>query len=153
MKMIKSKQIHARLKQAQALAELSSCTRRKVGALIIDPVTLSVVADGYNGPPRKGPHLCGGDGCLRDRLEIKSGDQTAIGCYHAEQNAIYNAARHGARTQDTVMICTTAPCLNCARAIYHAGIKTLYIPNESYTSSEGVEFLAEYRVMTFNILP
>jgi len=153
MKMIKPKQIQARLKQAEALAELSSCPRRKVGALIIDPVTLSVVADGYNGPPRKGPDLCGGDGCLRDRLEIKSGDQPALGCYHAEQNAICNAARHGARTQDTVMICTTAPCLNCARAIYHAGIEALYTPHGSYTNSDGVEFLAEYGVMTFNILP
>jgi len=142
--------IHARLSQALALSQLSSCIRRKVAALILSPDTLSVICDGYNGPPRKGPKVCGGDHCERERLQITSGTQNDIGCYHAEQNAILNAARQGASTSGAIMICTTSPCLSCARAIYHAGIKAVYVPEGSY-STQGIEYLSEYEVETYEI--
>lgn len=142
---MKTQHLRARMCQAQALSELSSCTRRKVGALILDPSTMSIISDGYNGPPRNGPSACGGDVCLRDELKIKSGEQPALGCYHAEHNAILNAARHGARTLGTFMICTTAPCESCAKAIYHAGITHLYVPEDSYTAA-GLDFLESYGV-------
>lgn len=142
--------IHARLSQALALSQLSSCTRRKVAALIISPDTHSVISDGYNGPPRKGPALCGGDHCERVRLQITSGTQNDIGCYHAEQNAILNAARQGSSTNGAILICTTSPCLSCARAIYHAGIKEIYVPKGSYTT-KGIKYLAQYNVQTFMI--
>ena len=148
---MKAKHIKARMIQAQALAELSSCSRRKVGALIIDPETMSIISDGYNGPPRNGPKLCGGEICLRDRLSIESGRAPDTGCYHAEQNAIFNAARHGSKTQGMIMICTTSPCIACARAIYHAGISALYVQRGSYTAGEGISFLDNYGVLTFNV--
>ena len=144
--------IHARLSQALALSQLSSCVRRKVAALILSPDTHSVISDGYNGPPRKGPKVCGGDHCERERLQITSGTQNDIGCYHAEQNAILNAARQGTSTKGALLICTTSPCLSCARAIYHAGIAAVYVPDGSY-STRGVVYLAEYEVKTFVIHP
>lgn len=143
---INPRHLAARMQQARALSELSSCPRRKVGALIIEPSTMSIISDGYNGPPRKGPSACGGDVCLRDQLKIKSGEQPALGCYHAEQNAVLNAARHGARTLHTIMICTAAPCEACAKAIYHAGITHLYVPEDSYTTGAGLDFLEAYGV-------
>lgn len=141
---MKTRHLQARMTQARALSELSSCTRRKVGALILDPSTMSIISDGYNGPPRNGPSLCGGNICLRDERKIKSGEQPALGCYHAEVNAILNAARHGARTLNTIMICTAAPCEACAKAIYHAGITHLYVPEDSYTTGAGLDFLESY---------
>lgn len=147
---MKTRQIHARLAQALALSQLSSCVRRKVAALIISPDTLAVISDGYNGPPRKGPKVCGGDHCERDRLQITSGTQNDIGCYHAEQNAIFNAARQGSSTKGAIMICTTSPCLSCARAIYHAGIRAAYVPEGSY-ATQGIEYLAQYNVETVMI--
>ena len=143
---MKTRHLQARMAQARALSELSSCTRRKVGALILDPGTMSIISDGYNGPPRNGPSLCNGDICLRDELQIKSGEQPSAGCYHAEANAIYNAARHGARTLHTIMVCTAAPCEACAQAIYHAGITHLYVPRDSYTTGAGLDFLESYGV-------
>lgn len=43
---------------------------------------------------------------------------------HAERNVIYKAARKGIRTKGLVMVCTWVPCVDCARAIIQAGIKT-----------------------------
>jgi|DEB0MinimDraft_6_1074348.scaffolds.fasta_scaffold03729_2 dCMP deaminase len=148
---IKPAHLQARLHQALALAQLSTCPRRKVAALIIDPRSMSIISDGYNGPPRKGPALCGEDLCLRDALNIASGEQPSTGCYHAEANAVLNAARQGSSTLHTLMICTTAPCEACAKIIYHAGIKALYIPSENYSTSSGVEFLREYGVEVLSI--
>jgi len=146
---MKNKHLRARIQQAYALAQLSSCTRRSVAALIIDPHSMSVIADGYNGPPRKAQgDLCAQDQCSRDQLQIASGDSPSIGCYHAELNAILNAARHGAATLDKIMVCTTAPCTACARAIYHAGLSALYIPQGTYPP-DGVQFLRAYGVAVF----
>jgi dCMP deaminase len=44
---------------------------------------------------------------------------------HAERNAIYNAARHGVRLQDSVMYGSLYPCADCARAIIQAGLSGL----------------------------
>ena len=51
--------------------------------------------DGYNGGPRGGGDLCGGDECLRDTMNVKSGTRVEIGCHHAEMNLICNAAANG----------------------------------------------------------
>lgn len=141
----------ARLAQALALAELSTCTRRKVGALIIDPLTRAVISDGYNGPPRKGGALCGeeGDTCTRETEHITSGTHLERGCYHAEANAIYNAARRGARTEGAVILTTAAPCLACARAIYHAGLVAVMTPPQSYPDTEGLAFLSRFALPHF----
>lgn len=142
----------ARLKQAEALAELSTCTRRKVAALIIDPRTRALIADGYNGPPRKGPARCGGEEvCTRDALKIESGREREVGCYHAEANALLNSARHGHATEGALILTTARPCLACARLIYHAGLSAVISPAESYPDEEGAEYLARYGVPLFII--
>ena len=78
---MKPKHVEARIKQCLAIAECSPCSRRKFGALLLDPTRNVLLMDGYNGGPRGGgaptlltddPHvrgeLCGGDRCLRDGL-------------------------------------------------------------------------------------
>lgn len=65
---MKPKHLEARIKQALAIAECSSCPRRKFGALLLDPTANVVVSDGYNGPPRGGGTLCGDTLCERDGL-------------------------------------------------------------------------------------
>ena len=143
------KHARARLHQARALADLSSCSRRKVAALIIDPRSRALIADGYNGPPRRGPALCGGLTCIRDTEHINSGEQVERGCYHAEANALLNAARHGHATEGAVMITTAAPCLSCSRMIYHAGIEAVYSPAESYPDARGAAYLERYDVTLY----
>ena len=107
---------------ARCLSGMSPCTRGIVGALIIDERN-NIVASGFNGGPRGVVgELCGGDFCERSRRCITSGEQTEIGCHHAELNAIANAAAKGVSTAGCSMVVSVSPCLACAKLIHHAGI-------------------------------
>lgn len=66
---MKQKHIEIRVEQCLALAKASNCPRLKVGALLLDPVRNVILMDGYNGGPRGGGNLCGGERCLRDGFE------------------------------------------------------------------------------------
>lgn len=59
---------------------------------------------------------------------------------HAEQNAILFAANHGISVKDTTMFVTTAPCLECAKAIAGSGIKEV-IWKDIYKNFDGIEYL------------
>jgi dCMP deaminase len=147
-----SKSILTRIKQAEVLAGSSSCPRGKVGALIFNPENSNIVADGYNGGPRKAiGSLCGGDMCVRDSCEVKSGTEIQIGCHHAEMNALCNALRQGTSTLGMHMIVTTAPCLMCAKLVHHSGINKVYYKN-IYSTSEGIAYLEANRISCEAIL-
>lgn len=66
---MKPKHIEARIKQCIAISECSPCPRRKFGALLLEPIRNVILMDGYNGGPRGGGGICGGDRCLRDGLK------------------------------------------------------------------------------------
>jgi deoxycytidylate deaminase len=65
---VNPKHIALRVEQCLTLAKASNCPRRKFGALLLDPKRNVVLIDGYNGGPRGGGALCGGQRCLRDGL-------------------------------------------------------------------------------------
>lgn len=67
---MKPKHLHARIDQCLRNAELSRCPRRKFGAMLIDPRTNSILADGYNGPPRGEEGLCAGSFCVRNGASV-----------------------------------------------------------------------------------
>ena len=117
---MKEKHIRIRVEQCLALSKASNCPRRKFGALLVDPSRNVVLMDGYNGGPRGGGELCGGDVCLRDSGEVKSGTRIEIGCHHAEMNLICNAAANGVPTRDAWLIVTGEPCTMCSKLIHHA---------------------------------
>jgi len=108
-------------KIAKIIAERSTCTHRKVGAVIVKDKR--ILATGYNQPPSGFPH-CDEIGCIRDDLGIPSGRNQEI-CYglHAEQNALMQAAKFGISTEGATMYVTHKPCSVCARLIINAGIK------------------------------
>ena len=56
---------------------------------------------------------------------------------HAERNCIYDAARRGVSTENTIMVCPWAACENCGRAIIQAGITTLISHKQSFDRSPG----------------
>ena len=119
---MKDKHLAVRIQQCLALAEASNCPRRTFGALLVDPKRNVVLMDGYNGGPRGGGRLCGGEECLRDTMNIESGTRVEIGCHHAEMNLICNAAANGVPTNNAWLIVTGEPCMMCAKLIHHAGI-------------------------------
>ena len=128
------------------LANASNCPRRKFGALLVDPESNVVLADGYNGGPRGGGRLCGGEICDRDRLQIASGTRIEIGCHHAEANLICNAARNGVRTLNAWLIVTGEPCMSCAKLIHHAGIAKVLVVEGGYVGANGVDYLQSHGV-------
>ncbi|MCK4330866.1 cytidine deaminase [candidate division WOR-3 bacterium] len=128
------------------LASWSSCLSRKIGAILVRDRT--IIATGYNGPPRGLPH-CGaerrksdmtlfhrlsdnnfepvfGDDsmCPRQRLGYASGDGLHLcPAAHAEDNCILNAARTGVVTMGATMyVSCKIPCKNCLGKIINAGI-------------------------------
>lgn len=137
------KHLRARIEQLRSLSTLSNCIRRKMGAMLIDPERNSILSDGYNGGPRGGSPLCGGDHCLRDEYRIQSGTRLEVGCHHAEANAICNAAANGIKTQGAWILITGEPCLMCAKLIHHAGILRVIVVVGGYTTSEGIEYLTK----------
>ncbi len=106
------------------VATRSTCTRRKVGAVLVRD--RRILATGYNGPPSGFPH-CDEIGCLREKLGIPSGERQEL-CWglHAEQNAVIQAALFGVSTKGSTLYCTTKPCITCAKILANAGVKRIY---------------------------
>jgi len=108
----------------ELVATRATCLRRKVGAIIVKDKR--ILATGYNGPPSGLPHCDELGGCLRDKLNVPSGERHEISrAVHAEQNAIAQAAENGISTKGAVMYCTNLPCSICMRIIIDAGIKKI----------------------------
>ncbi len=109
---------------AHLVAERSTCSRRKVGAIAVK--NKRILATGYNGAPRNMPD-CLEKGCLREQLGIPSGQRHEL-CrgLHAEQNVIIQAAVHGVSLEGSEIYCTHQPCLICSKMLINCGIVAVY---------------------------
>jgi dCMP deaminase len=143
---MKDKHIRIRIEQCLALAKASNCPRRKFGALLLDPARNVILMDGYNGGPRGGGSLCGGDTCLRDTQGVQSGTRMEIGCHHAEMNVICNAAASGVACRGAWLIITGEPCVLCAKLIHHAGIARVWVVSGGYLGEYGCDYLEKHGV-------
>jgi dCMP deaminase len=122
------------------VAKRSTCLRRAVGALIVKDKR--ILSTGYNGAPTNIKH-CIETGCIREKLNVASGENHEL-CrgIHAEQNAIIQAAYHGASIKNATLFCTNLPCSICAKMIINAGIKKICY-NSGYADSMSEEMLNE----------
>jgi len=143
---MKDKHLAIRIEQCLALAKASNCPRAKFGALLVDPERNVVLMDGYNGGPRGGGKLCGGDECLRDTMNVESGTRVEIGCHHAEMNLICNSAANGVSTNKAWLIVTGEPCMMCAKIIHHAGISKVIVVDGGFGGANGIEYLQKHGV-------
>ncbi len=143
---MKDKHVRIRIEQCLALAKASNCPRRKFGALLLDPKRNVILMDGYNGGPRGGGELCGGDTCLRDTMNVQSGTRMEVGCHHAEMNVVCNAAATGVACQGAWLIVTGEPCLMCSKMIHHAGIARVLVVEGGYAGENGVQYLRQHGV-------
>jgi dCMP deaminase len=143
---VKDKHLAIRMEQCISLEKASNCPRRKFGALLLDPERNVVLMDGYNGGPRGGGDLCGGDVCLRDTQNVESGTKMEIGCHHSEQNVICNAAASGVKTAGAWLICTGEPCMMCSKMIHHAGITKVIVVKGGYIGANGIQYLRQHGV-------
>jgi dCMP deaminase len=106
------------LKIASVVAERSTCRRHHVGAVAVK--NKHILATGYNGAAA-GLKDCLELGCLRDELNIPSGERHEI-CrgIHAEQNVIVQASLHGVSLEGSTIYCTHTPCVLCAKMLVNA---------------------------------
>jgi dCMP deaminase len=117
----------AYLRLATTWAELSHCTRKKVGAIIVKDGM--IISDGYNGTP------AGFDNCC----ETEEGD-THWYVLHAEANAILKVAKSTNNCVGATLYLTLSPCKDCSKLVLQAGIKrVVYI--HAYKDTTGVDFL------------
>ncbi|MBP7791464.1 MAG: AAA family ATPase [Candidatus Goldbacteria bacterium] len=146
------------MKMAYLVAERSTCIRHHIGAVIVKDNY--VISTGYNGAA-SGVTDCLELGCLRDQMGITSGTRHEVcRAIHAEQNAIIQAALHGATTEKAALYCTHSPCILCAKMIVNAKIKKVivskYYPDKSYEDlfkEANVEFrIIETPDLTINTL-
>ena len=122
------------------VAQRSTCVRRQVGAVIVKDK--NILATGYNGAPRGLAH-CADVGCLRDQLNVPSGEKHEL-CrgLHAEQNAIIQAAYHGVGISGATIYTATFPCVICAKMIINAGIVRV-VYRERYDDRLSQQLLGE----------
>lgn len=129
---------------AHQIAELGTCDRARVGAVIIRDGRC--VSWGYNGAPPGLPH------CVANNHGYGY-DVIAHGCRnatHAEANAVAFAARQGISTDGADLFVTVSPCDVCARLLIAAGISTVFY-DEEYRDPAGRELLGEAGVQCLNI--
>jgi len=123
------------------VSKRSTCTRRQIGAIIVNDVG-EIKSTGYNGNPRGMPH-CDEMGCIRDKLGIPSGTRletcTAV---HAEQNALIQA---GTFSRGSTLYSTIVPCPICARMIMNAQVtRVVYLGD--YSDQTGIDLLKQAKI-------
>lgn len=132
---MKKKWIDAFMDTAERFAQLSSAKRLQVGSVVVKENR--IISIGYNGTPAGWSNVCEEDVLLSDDTVYNKTKDEVI---HAEANAISKLARDGESGNGASLFCTHAPCVQCAKLIYGAGISKVYY-RETYRDNYGLEFL------------
>ncbi len=147
---MKDKFVFAYMDVAERFAKLSSAKRLQVGAIIVKDDR--IISIGYNGMPAGWPNECEYEEVRYEQLYeeemkvIKTGNlKTKPEVIHAEANAIAKLAKGSESGNESTMFLTHAPCIDCAKQIYTAGIKKVFYRN-SYRDSNGTDFLERCNV-------
>jgi dCMP deaminase len=151
---MKQKFIDYFMKIAETTSELSYAKRLQVGAVLVKD--RQIISSGYNGMPSGWDNGC--EYTVPKLIDVESKtitpDQlkTKPEVLHAEMNCISKVARSTLSSEGATMFCTHAPCMNCAKFIYQAGITTLYFKNH-YRDEQGLNFLSRSGVNVYYYNP
>lgn len=127
----------AYLRMAQTWSELSHCSRKKVGAIIVK--NGMIISDGFNGTPSEFDNCCEND----------DGD-THWYVLHAEANAILKVAKSTNNCQMSTLYLTLSPCKECSKLVLQSGINRVVFIN-SYKDESGINFLREAKIEVVQI--
>ena len=137
---MKQKWVDAFMDTAERFSQLSSAVRLKVGAVVVKDNR--IISIGYNGTP------VGWDNCCEEVVQLSDDTvttKTKDEVIHAEANAVAKLARDGESGSGADLFCTHAPCVQCAKIIYGAGISSVYY-RESYRDNDGIDFLQKCKI-------
>ena len=146
---------------ADLTSKLSYAKRLQVGAVIVRDT--KILGTGYNGTPSGWDNNCenkvwdttAGGWLSPEEIEqqypyeeyhpeaeqnVRYGLKTKPEVLHAESNALAKVARSTESSENAIMFCTHAPCIDCAKLIYQSGIKSVYY-RDHYRNDDGLDFL------------
>jgi dCMP deaminase len=134
---IKKHQVY--MSMAHDIAELATCDRKHVGAVILKDDRL--VSGGYNGSISGTPH-CDEEGHLMHDDHCKR-------TIHAEQNAVLHADRE--ELKGATMYVTCRPCIDCFVIIGNSGIdKVNFDEDYEHATDPQVRELADQAEIDLN---
>jgi dCMP deaminase len=123
---------------AYRVAEMSFCTRRKVGAIAVTPHNGNIIGFGFNGTPAGECNDC----------EDESGN-TLPSVIHAEENLIKKVTEYRWK-QDIDLYVTTRPCSSCAAKLtkdrYSRIKRVFYREGYDRDAGAGLIILKEYDI-------
>ena len=128
---MKEKFIHYYMKMAHLTSSLSVARRLQVGCIIVKDNR--ILSQGYNGTPSGWDNNCEDvlpDGTLQTKSEV----------IHAERNSLDKLARSSGGGSGASLFVTHAPCVECAKSIYNAGILEVFYSSD-YRTNDGIKFL------------
>jgi dCMP deaminase len=132
---MKQKYVDMYMDWAARCAQLSHAVRLQVGAVIVKDD--SVISYGYNGMPAGWDNNCE-DEIIDDTWMVTLKTKPEV--LHAESNAVAKLARSANSGSGADIFITHAPCLDCAKLIYQAGIRRVWF-STAYRDTAGVDFL------------
>ena len=137
---------------ATAVAQRSSCLRRKYGSVIVK--NDQIISTGFNGNPRGTVNCCDLKICSKNLNKIPHGVGYAEFCesVHAEMNAIIHSSRSdmldstlylsGIDYETGKLLLNVEPCSICYRMIINAGIKEIVV----VANAESPNFHEKYKI-------
>lgn len=145
---MKPKFVDYYMKIAEVTSGLSYAKRLQVGAVIVKDN--QILATGYNGMPSGWENVCETETYDEDGFNITLKTKPEV--LHAEMNSLMKVATSTESSLGATLFCTHSPCLDCAKAIYQAGIKEVFYKND-YRSNDGINFLklCDVNVQQYNI--
>lgn len=125
------RQKYAHMQAAYVYSSLSYCIRRQVGCVIV--CNNNIISIGYNGTPP------GSDNKCEDKYGL-----TMNNVIHAEINAL--SKLDFSVPPNSILFCTTCPCLHCAQQIIESGIKHVVYDQQKNTNS-GLQLLQDHDIL------
>ncbi len=139
---MKPKQLKFYASVMKGAAELSHAVKRKVGAVAVRDDR--IILHGYNGTPPGDSNTCE-DVDIKYNAELQCWRTTLVtknNVEHAERNLVYYAAKKGIALEGATLFVSTAPCIDCARAILSAGFEKVYYLDH-YKNTDGLSYLGQ----------
>ena len=134
------------MQTAQVFAELSHARRLHVGAIVVKEDR--IVSIGYNGMPAGWDNNCEDEiGHVFDDIGhvVETRLKTKPEVLHAEMNALMKLAKSTESGNGADLFITHAPCLDCAKGIFQAGIARVWF-GTAYRDTTGIDFLKKSNI-------
>jgi len=121
---------------AERIAAMSYAKRLHVGSVLVKDD--AIISYGWNGMPAGFPNDCEdwlANGEAKTKPEV----------LHAEANCLAKVAKSTNSSKDSILFVTHSPCMECAKLIYQAGVKSVFYKYK-YRSENGLEFLKKWNI-------